>query len=64
MGTRLLTLCGTTTDATDATNDEAWEECLVYEFNSTLKPGQNDMSRFVDHSHDNGWHCSADPCPN
>jgi hypothetical protein len=60
MGTRLFTLCGTTTDATD---DEPWEECLVREFNWTLKPGRDDMLRFVEHSHDNGWHCSADPSP-
>jgi hypothetical protein len=55
MVTRLLTLCGTTTDAPD---DEPWE-CLVCEFDWTLKPGRDGMLRFVEHSHDNGWHCSA-----
>ena len=63
MGTRLFTLCGTTTDTTAETGDEPWEECLVSEFNWTLKPGRDDMLRSVDHSHDNGWHCSADLCP-
>jgi hypothetical protein len=43
MGTRLFTLCGATTDATDDIDDEPWEECLVCEFNGTLKPGRDDM---------------------
>jgi hypothetical protein len=60
MGTRLFTLCGTTADETD---DEPCQECLVREFNWMLKPGRDDMLRFVEHSHDNGRHCSADPCP-
>jgi hypothetical protein len=43
-----------TTDATHATDDKPWEECLVREFNGTLKPGRDDMLRFVEHSHDTG----------
>jgi hypothetical protein len=59
MGTRLFTLCGTTGEI----GDGPWAECLVREFNRTLKPGRDDMFRIVDHSHNNGWHCSADPGP-
>jgi hypothetical protein len=45
------------------TDDEPCEECPGCEFNWTLKSGRDDVLRFVEHFHDNGWHCSADPCP-
>jgi hypothetical protein len=39
----------------DETDDEPWEECPVCEYNWTLKPGRDDMLRFVEHSHDKSY---------